>query len=276
MNGWRLATLVASVVALVPVLLDFVLLLYPNASQLLCADSCDAYVALSIWGLVIIVLPATAVAVVCAAIDAGGHRDTLSLALLSLQFPLSIAAIIYLFIATTMTNGPDGPGTQASSTALAVMVGLGCVLIPTVATLLYALLRNLSNLHRVVLGGLAAVVIMATLAVEPPWIDFTRANQYPVLATSVPNTTVHCPDGPFPPITVQNAGSRVLQWSAESQGKPNIVPVTISPASGLLSSGELQQVTISEPARAAGAGYQEVSITFTSNGGTKDVVFTCR
>jgi hypothetical protein len=189
---------------------------------------------------------------------------------------LSIAAIIYLFIATTMTNGPDGPGTQPSSTTLAVKVGLGCVLIPPVATLLYSLLRDLGNLHRVVLGGLAAVVIVATLAVEPPWIDFTRANQYPVLATSAPNTTVHCPDGPFPPITVRNAGSRVLQWSAESLGKPNVVPVTISPARGLLSSGELQQVTISEPARATGGEYQAVSITFASNGGTQDVVFTCR
>jgi hypothetical protein len=278
MNGLRLAALVASVVVLIPVFLDFVLLQYLslNASGRLCADICDASVTLSMWGLVDFVLPATAVAAVCAAIDAGRHRDTLSVALLSLQFPLSIAAIIYLFIATTTTNGPDGPGTQTSSTALAVMVGLGCVLIPPVATLLYALLRDLSNLHRVILSALAAVVIVATLAVEPPWIDFTRANRSPVLTTSAPNTTVHCPDGPFPPITVQNAGSRVLQWSAESLGKPDIVPVTISPARGLLSSGELQQVTISGPATAAGGGYQAVSITFTSNGGTQDVVFTCR
>src|SRR5215469_6982798 len=184
MNGLRLATLVASVVALVPVVLASVLLLYLNSSGPLCADICDAALTSSALGLAVIVLPATAVAAVCAAIDAARHNDTLSVALLSLQLPLSIAAIIYLFIATTTTNGPEGPGTSASSTSLAVLVGIGCLVMAPVATLLYALLRDLSNLHRVDLSVLAAVVIVATLAVEPPWIDFNTANRFPVLATS--------------------------------------------------------------------------------------------
>ena len=276
MKGLRIATLVASLVALVPVLLVAVLLLYLNSSGASCSDICDFYVGIIGLALAVIVLAASAVAVVCAAIDAGRRSDGLSVALLSLQLPLSIAAIIYLVIAVNVTNGPEGPSVGVPSTSVAFIVGIMCLLIAPLATLLYALLRDQSALYRAVLSLLAAVVIVAPLAVAPPWIAFNTANWPPELTTNAPNATVLCPGGPFPPITIQNAGSGTLQWSAEPLGKPNIVPVTISPASGTLGPGMSQQVTISGPATAAGGGYQAVSIVFTSNGGTQDVVFMCQ
>ena len=138
-------------------------------------------------------------------------------------------------------------------------------------SLLRALFASLMTL-----ATLAMLVVLAPLVVAPPWIAFTLGNSVPVLSVNAPNASVSCPGGPFPPATLTNTGGVPLQWTAQVVGKSTIVPVTISPSSGTLDPGQSQSVDFLAPASPASGGYQAVSITITSNGGDRGVVFPCQ
>lgn len=275
MNSTRLRnTIVASAVVAVAVLLIGTLVgVYrgvvepPN-----CSDVCDLG-----WELRALVITAVGViialvAVVLAAITAARRRDWFSACLAILQVILGSGAVAYLFAAQRAMTGAGGPTAGASAlTALVVAV----YLVP-VSALLYGVLLDRTLARRIALSALAAFVVIAPLAVAPPWVVFNPVNGAPVLSINPMSGTVNCTGGPYPPITVKNSGTGTLQWTAQSLDKPIVAPVIITPSSGTLVPGASQTVTFSGPSGAAPGQYQVISVEFTSNAGGDGVVFTCQ
>jgi hypothetical protein len=278
-KGLRIAILATAGAGLMALLVDVLALTVPAFSSIFipaqCGDVCG--IQWLLLGLLIAVIGVllSFTAAVLACIDAGRRGDWLSAGLILLQLVLSASAVIYLVVAVNATSGPNGPVAGAPSSSLVATIGSLCVLALPVSLLLYGLLSNVGGTRRITLATLAVLVVLAPLVVAPPWVAFTARSNVPVLSMNFPNTSVSCPEGPFPPVTLTNTGGGSLQWSAAVVGKSTIVPVTISPSSGTLAPGESQTVAFLAPAAPAVGTYQAVSITIRSNGGEGGVVYLC-
>jgi hypothetical protein len=79
-------------------------------------------------------------------------------------------------------------------------------------------------------------------------------------------TNAFCLNGQFPSITLKNSGDAALTWSVSADHQVNI-----SPTHGTLNPGQTVQVSVSGSVAA-----QTVTLSFTSNGGNGQTVYTCK
>jgi hypothetical protein len=85
-----------------------------------------------------------------------------------------------------------------------------------------------------------------------------------VSPTGTQYITCGTPPG-YPPVYVSNTGGGTLHWQATATNGQ----VTLSPASGSLSGGQTQTLTLSTTGSAA------TDVDFTSNGGSATISFMC-
>jgi hypothetical protein len=91
----------------------------------------------------------------------------------------------------------------------------------------------------------------------------------PQLSVSPPGTTdVNCGalPIPYPTVTVKNLGGRTLTWQVTATK----AQVMVSPASGSLTAGQSQTLTVSQTSGSGGT-----DLNFTSNGGSAKITFEC-